>query len=284
MITVPRVQLNLSHSVDVTWSWYDLSQGIVKWTFYNKSPQPTPVILLRGAVYVAPGGYQQVLTDYYFGNAYFPIYVANPQFNTKWQTNNEVLQDNGVENNSPPLAVIKFSASSEGVVVSPTDKYLIAFVFVLPPAHTPAVNSVFPPSEWSMLEGGFGYYNGGILMPYNPQVFELEYVGDYDFCIGYDIQQVQDWDAQTGTVMQGYQPNPSTVKVSLYSAPQNTPYIELFQNTIQKGACSENACQKVLNKLKQDINNVIAKALTKVIVTTDYTKLIQDVIQNDNDS
>ncbi len=81
-----------------------------------------PVILLRGAVYIAPGGYQQVLIDYYFGNAYFPIYVANPQFNVKWQTDNEVLKDNGVENNSPPLGVIKYG-----------DKYLVTVVFVMPP-------------------------------------------------------------------------------------------------------------------------------------------------------
>ena len=276
MISVPRVQLNLSQSVNVTWSWYDLSQGIVKWTFYNNVPKPVPVILLRGAVYIAPGGYQQVLTDYYFGNAYFPIYVANPQFNVKWQTDNEVLKDNGVENNSPPLGVIKFGTSSGGVGVSPTDKYLVAFVFVLPPAHTPGVNSVFPPSEWSMLEGGFGYYNGGILQPYNPQVFELTYAGDYDFCIGYDVQQVQDWDAQTGTTMQGYQPNPSTFKVSLYIAPQNAPYIELFNNSIAEGTCSENACQRLLNKLKNSINDAIRNKLLSI----DYADIVQQVIKS----
>jgi hypothetical protein len=265
MISTPKVTPKASVNVDVTWSWYDLSQGIVKWTFRNNVPKPVPVILLRGAEYIL-GTYRQVLIDYYFGNAYFPIYVANPQFNVKWQIDNEVLKDNGVENNSPPLGVIKFG-----------DKYLVAFVFVLPPAHTPAVNSVFPPSEWSMLEGGFGYYNGGILQPYNPQVFELEYAGDYDFCIGYDVQQVQDWDAQTGTTMQGYQPNPSTFKVSLYIAPQNAPYIELFNNSIAEGTCSENACQRLLNKLKNSINDAIRDKLLSI----DYADIVQRVIKSD---
>ncbi|MHB8154239.1 MAG: hypothetical protein ACYDG3_14525 [Bacillati bacterium] len=191
--------------INVTWSWYDEAQGLVQWTFKNTGTEQASCILLRN--------------QYYFGNAFWPVYVANPGFATAFAAALTPLVDNGVANNSPPLAVVDFGNGNR----------IIAFVFTLSP------NQI-----WSMLEGGFS----SVMPPVFQQapIVTLENSGSW--CIGYDSQQVIDWDTQTGTNLQGYSPNPSafnTVEVSV-----TAPYIALYNDTITQGTCSggsaPNAC------------------------------------------
>jgi len=107
-------------SVTVSWSVYDQSQGIVKWTFTNDGSQKESVILLRNG--------------YYFGGAFAPVYLANSTplcsacpggkgFGVSWiyteptqggvsLVNGEIppLMDYGSpEENSPPVAPVQFS-------------------------------------------------------------------------------------------------------------------------------------------------------------------------------
>jgi len=191
--------------VSVSWSWYDQKDGIVQWTFQNDSDTVKSVALLRGAV--DENG--QVLVNYYFGNAYWVVYLALGI--TKWQVGDTTLQDQGVTQNTPPIAVLEAHG-----------KYLVAFIFTLPPKST-----------WSMLEGGFG--NG--IQPYHPVAVPAKYIGDRDFCVGYDYIQILDYTEQTGIPVAGYQPNPRPIKVSLYKI--TGPYIELFNDSIQLGNCPQ---------------------------------------------
>ncbi|AFV51259.1 hypothetical protein D878_gp32 [Sulfolobales Mexican rudivirus 1] len=205
MIKSPKIKIEASPNVSVTWSWFDQSQGIVQWTFQNNADTTKSVVLLRGAV--DQNG--QVLTNYYFGNAYWPDYLSLGI--TKWQRDNAPLQDQGVQNNTPPIAPIQTHG-----------KYLVAFVFTLPAKMT-----------WSMLEGGFG--NG--IQPYNPIAVEAEYVGDQGFCVGYDNAQIVDYVLQTGIPVTGPQPNPRLLRASAYKI--NGPFIELFNDTVVRGVCPE---------------------------------------------
>ncbi len=220
MIKNAKLKITQSPAVSVYWSWYDQSQGIVQWTFQNNSDAVQSIALLRGAMDESG----KVLVNYYFGNAYWAVYFSAGL--TGWQTQNQQLQDQGVQNNVPPLAVLQAHG-----------KYLVAFIFVLPPGAT-----------WSMLEGGF--VNG--IQPYNPVAIPAQYEGDHYFCIGYDPQQILDYEAQTGVFVSGYQPNPSTFKVSLYKL--NGPYIELFDDTIRRGACPQMSWwAKIENFLKSSL-------------------------------
>ncbi len=219
IIQAPKPKIEENKNVNVTWAWYSQSKGIVQWTFTNNSSQEQDVILLRGAV----DSSSKVLVDYYFGNAYWVVYLALGI--TNWQTRNEQLTYDNPQNNSPPLAIIQFG-----------DKYLVSFEFTLKPKST-----------WSVLEGGF---DGGI-EPYNPKAIPANYVGDYYFCVGYDIQQVLDYTLQTGMPVTGYYPNPNTYKVSLYSV--DAPYIQLYKDHISKGVCAWLDC---INLIKKIVNSI----------------------------
>jgi len=219
--------LTQQSSVTVSWSWFDQSQGIVEWTFTNQGSQRESVILLRNG--------------YYFGGAFGPVYLANSTplcstctngkgFGTSWiyaepiqggvsLVNGQIppLVDHGSPAaNAPPMAPVKFS----------NGQWLnFAFIFTLDPGQT-----------WSMLEGGFS-----TLMPPQPQgvyPVSLGYVGPT--CVGYDPQRVNDWDAQTGTNLQGYSPNPNTFNIATVIA-QSAPYDVLPFNDppIQLSACSQ---------------------------------------------
>ncbi|MEM3862324.1 MAG: hypothetical protein QW203_07600, partial [Thermoplasmatales archaeon] len=81
-----------SSSVTVNWTWYDESQGIVSWNFQNNSSEQKSVILYR--------------SGYYFGNAFWPVYVNNGM--TYWATSLTPLIDQGVANNTMPIGIIDF--------------------------------------------------------------------------------------------------------------------------------------------------------------------------------
>ncbi len=218
MIKNVKIKIETSPDVTVSWSWYDQSQGVVQWTFQNNADVQKSVVLLRGAI----DSSGQVLVDYYFGNAYWPVYLSLGI--TSWQIQNQPLADQGVQNNAPPLAVLEAHS-----------KYLVAFVFTLPAK-----------SSWAMLEGGFG--NG--IQPYNPVAVEAEYIDDTGFCIGYDYAQIWDYTAQTGIPVSGYQPNPKMIKTSWYRI--KGPYIELFDDKIKRGVCPQYTWwRKIENFFKQ---------------------------------
>jgi hypothetical protein len=214
-------------AVSVSWSWYDQSQGIVKWTFTNDGSQKESVILLRNG--------------YYFGGAFAPVYLANSTplcsscsgtngFGTSWiyteptqggvcLVNGQIppLMDYGSpEENAPPMAPVQFS----------NGQWLnFAFIFTLNPGQT-----------WSMLEGGFS-----TVMPPQPQgVYQVSLGYTGPTCVGYDPQRVKDWDTQTGTNLQGYSPNPATFNIATVKA-SGAPYDILPFNDppIQLSACSQ---------------------------------------------
>lgn len=205
----------LSTGISATWSWYEQSQGLVRWTFSNSSESQASAVLLR--------------SGYYFGNAFWPVYYANPQFGTTFAEDLTPLVDKGVENNAPPLAVIRLNGN-----------YIIAFVFTLSPGQT-----------WEMLEGGFT----GI-EPTGVSVYSVVSYMTARMCIGYSPEQVSAWDEQTGTDLKGYSPNPSTLKT--VSATVDGPFIQLFNDPVEKGPCQAAAptpCVSYLKDALVDLEN-----------------------------
>jgi len=222
----------------VTWGWYDQAEGIVKWTFVNPTSKEVSLMLFRNG--------------YFFGNAFFPIYIANAGFNVSWVTTAPVPVSNGsnddLEKHGAWLAPLEIRAASASAPASApaeagtgttTKKYLIAFVFTLPPDST-----------YSILEGGFSSE-----MP--PSDIALLNVGPefpQTFCIGYDPKQVEAWDLQTKTLMGGYLPNPMTVEtvpfVPLNFEGTNSPWLivsgdftpsfaPLFNDPVAPGKCTD---------------------------------------------
>lgn len=192
-----------STNIDVNWGWYDESQGLVEWTFTNIGNVQASVILLRNG--------------YYFGGAFWPVYEANPGFDTQFLQTVAPLVDNGVANNSPPLALIDLGGL-----------YSVAFVFTLAPGQI-----------WSMLEGGFSQ----LMTPSQVVAYEVAQESIGQFCIGYDPNRVVDWDTQTGTNLQGYSPNPSTFSTVLFNTESAPVDLLPFTDSIVTGACQNPAPQ-----------------------------------------
>ncbi|MEM0156833.1 MAG: hypothetical protein QXN26_02060 [Thermoplasmataceae archaeon] len=185
--------LKLKNLAQVTWSWYDKSSGTIMWTFRNPSARVQSIILFR--------------SGYYFGNAYWPIYLANQNFNVRWGKN-DPLVNLGSQQNSPPLGVVNFNS-----------RKLVCFIFTMNPGQ-----------DWSMLEGGFQGTE-----PESVKSVPVSYEGTAEFCIAYDKNQVNDWDLQTGTGLKGYNPNPSTFSTAYYGC--RDEYYQLFNDTITAGKC-----------------------------------------------
>lgn len=139
------------------------------------------------------------------------VYLANKGFNTTFATKLTPLVNNGVEKNSPPLVIVDLGG-----------KYIVAFLFTLSPGQT-----------WSMLEGGFSENSP----PSNYSGISVKLTGPKDFCVGYDEQQVTDWDLQTNTQLTGYYPNPSTF-ISLL-AHSSSSFVSLFSDQIKEGKCND---------------------------------------------
>ncbi len=188
----------LFQPVSVLWAWYNEAAGLVEWTFHNASAAVATVALLRNG--------------YYFGDAFWPVYLANPSFRTVWATALRPLPDQGASQNSPPLVIL-------GVGGSPT----VAFAFTLGPGQT-----------WSMLEGGFSPAT-----PPDPQAAPLCAVElEAEFCVGYSPQAVSQWDQQSSTSLQGYSPNPASFRTLELSAPAAPlPTLKLFPVSVRPGPC-----------------------------------------------
>ena len=150
-------------NLQVSWKWYNQNNGLVEWTFTNIGNAIGSGLLFRAT--------------YPFGNAFWPIYEDNPAFDTEFTTMATPLVDQGIENNSPPLAIFK----------NPDGSMFVAFVFTLEAGQT-----------WSMLEGGFSSdltpdYNGN---PYIVPAFK-ENISTYR--IQWDAEQCQGYNQQART-------------------------------------------------------------------------------------
>ena len=217
-----------ANNVTVNWSWYDETQGTVQWTFKNNNDTSKAVILFRN--------------NYYFGNAFWSVYVANPEFQVSFASDISPYIDSGVANNSPKLGVVDFGK----------EKRIVAFVFV-----------IAPNSSWGMLEGGFS----GASPPSGAMLYEMGGYTKNSMCIKYDEAAVIAWDAQTQTTLQGYNPNPKTFGTVdvMFSA----PYVELFSDSIQTTVCPTVDCEKVFTQLVGDIETLsscfgISKLVSKL--------------------
>lgn len=217
--------LAFSVSLNVSWSWYSKKDGIVIWTFTNRSFLQSTVILFRNG--------------YYFGNAYFPIYLQNGV--TNWAKKLSPLIDKGVEQNSMPLAILDFGNGNR----------IVAFIFTLAGGQ-----------KWSVLEGGFSEF----MPPSNVALFDVNYEHSGQFCIGYDPKQVMDWDEQTNSDMKGYSPNPSTFDTIELSVPSTAPYVKLFKfDFVQNSPCTNQINNMGLeNKSSDDLEEIIGSIINRI--------------------
>ena len=218
---------SISTSITAEWSWYNKPQGIVSWNFKNNSMYQGSVLLYR--------------SGYFFGNAYFPIYLANGI--TIWAGNLSPLTNKGADRNTMPLGVVDFGKG----------KRIIAFVFTFDPGQT-----------WSVLEGGFTNKTP----PSNAVLYglQLEKVGS--FCIGYDPKQVTDYDRQTSSNLRGYSPNPDFIKTVEVYVSSYAPYVQLFAgDSVMDSPCSgqnETVIESNENVAPGDFEEIIANVVKKI--------------------
>lgn len=170
--------------IEVRWNWFDESKGIVQWTFINSSSVIQSGILFRAS--------------YPFGNAFWPIYEANKEFDTKFTVTQTPLVDRGIEDNSPPLAMIQNKDGSQ----------FVAFLF-----------TILPNSVWSMLEGGF---SSNLTPNYDglPVFIPAAKKGIGQYIITWDPEQCQGYNQQAGTSLP-CPANPVQVTTSIFTIEQN---------------------------------------------------------------
>ena len=232
-----------SQNVSVTWDWHDEANGIVEWNFQNNSDTQQSVILYRNS--------------YFFGNAFWPVYEANPSFEVAWATSLTPLTDNGVSNNSPPIGLVGFGAN----------QLIVAFVFTLGPKQ-----------DWSMIEGGYSSF----FPPSGVQLYEVTLTNTGEYCIGYDPAQVTDWDTQSGTNYQGYLPNPNAFTTVAVQAPSNAPYVQLFpKDTAVIGACSPTPPTQCLQEIEQGISDLNVQEIIDGILCLlqQYSIGVEDLLE-----
>jgi hypothetical protein len=197
-MTARFIHEHVATPVTVSWQWFNESEGLIEWTFKNSASEQKSVILLR--------------SGYYFGNAFFPIYVNNPEFNTSFMTSVEPLANVNTDSNAPPESIVTF----------PNGESIACFVFTLAPN-----------SEWSMLEGGWS----SDFTPTNVALYEVTANPVAEWSVGYSPLQVAQWDSQTGTNYTGYEPNPKTMDIISWTC--SGPYISLYNDPIKKVSGSQ---------------------------------------------
>ena len=218
---------SISTSITADWSWYSKLQGIVAWNFKNNSIYQESVVLYR--------------SGYFFGNAYFPIYLANGI--TTWAGKLSPLMNKGADRNTMPLGVVDFGKG----------KRIIAFVFTFDPGQ-----------KWSVLEGGFAIKTP----PSNAVVYGLELEKAGSFCIGYDPRQVTDYDTQTSSSLGGYSPNPDLIKTVEVSVSSYAPHVQLFaRDSVTGSPCTgqtETVIESNENVAPGDFEEIIANVVKKI--------------------
>lgn len=218
---------SISTGVNVTWEWYNKSQGIVSWNFKNGLYFQETVVLYRNG--------------YYFGEAFFPLYLENGI--TSWATQISPLTERGIERNTMPIGIIDFE----------NGRRIIAFLFTFKPGQT-----------WSVLEGGFTPKSP----PTNGILYGTRFQKAGQFCIGYDRQQVVDYDRQTSPSLKGFNPNPSNIRTVEVSISSFARYVQLFpKDLILESTCPENSTyiQEVTNQpAPGDIEEIIGNVVRKI--------------------
>ncbi len=218
---------SISTSITANWSWYNKLLGIVSWNFKNNSMFQETAVLYR--------------SGYYFGNAYFPIYVANGV--TNWATQLTPLMNKGADRNSMPTGIVDFGDG----------KRIVAFLITLDPGQ-----------KWSVLEGGFNPASP----PSNAVVYGVTLEKKGSFCIGYDPQQVTDYDKQTSSNLKGYSPNPGNVRTIEVSIVSFAQFVRLFsKDSISDGMCttqSETILEVPEENSPGDIEEIIGNIINKI--------------------
>lgn len=218
---------SISTSITADWTWYSKVQGTVAWNLKNNSLYQETAVLYR--------------SGYIFGNAYFPIYIANEL--TKWATRLVPLMNKGIDRNNAQLGIVDFGL----------EQRIIAFVFTLDPGES-----------WSFLEGGFTTKTP----PSNAVLFGARLEKTGYFCIGYDPKQVEDYDKQTSTNLKGYSPNPDYVKTVEVSVSSFAQYVQLFpRDSIRDGSCpnqTETVIESNENVAPGDFEEIIADVIKKI--------------------
>jgi hypothetical protein len=198
-----QVVVDASGSVEAGWAWYEKSQGVVAWAFRNSGSAQRSVILLRNS--------------YYFGDAYWSVYSANPGFQTPFLDGNAnfgKLAEGTVPQNVAPLGLVQFGGIRQAIV---------CFIITLAPGQA-----------WAMLERGFA----PLAPPSGAAIYDVTPVSGGDFCLGYDPRAVKDWDDQTRTRLGGYDPNPSTFNTWLFQAPIGASYRKVYPaDSVAMGRC-----------------------------------------------
>jgi hypothetical protein len=197
--TQERTELS-TPNLKVSWTWHNEERGMVEWTFQNIASQQASCILLRNS--------------YYFGNAFWPIYVNNHGFGIDFAKKLEPLVDKSIQSNTPPLGVVSWKQADESY------KNIVCFVFTLAPGQT-----------WRMREGGFSPVNP----PRDIGLYEVTPVNldPIDFALTYDEKHVDTWVQQTGASDQAYDPNPKTFNTVQLLAPAEAPFEQLFEDSRQ---------------------------------------------------
>ncbi len=213
----------ISVNVNVSWEWHNLANGIVKWTFTNVSNNFISGLLFRDS--------------YPFGNAFWPIYEENPEFDTHFTTVNTALVDQGIENNSPPLVIYK----------NPDKSLFVAFLFSLDGGQ-----------QWSMLEGGF---TGG-MTPSSvgvPEFIPATKIGIKTYSILWDANQCQGYNEQSGSDLP-CPANPLQIVSSVFSL--NTNVKPLFHDTFSSSlTCMQIAEDGIITENYEDIAHSVICAL-----------------------
>jgi hypothetical protein len=205
--------------LQVSWEWYDKQEGIVQWNFRNAGNAPGSGLLFRAT--------------YPFGNAFWPIYVDNPEFDTHFSTLEIPLIDRGVENNSPPLAVFQ----------NPDKFMFVAFVFTLSPGQ-----------EWSMLEAGF---INGLTPDYegSPKIIPAVKSGISSYNITWSPDQCSGYNQQTGDNLP-CPPNPLKIQSAVYQTDEN---IAPIFNDLIEPENAKTCLEKIIQGIQMDdIDEIIA--------------------------
>lgn len=228
--------------VTVEWRWHDESKGLVKWTFTNPSSAVQSGLLFRAT--------------YPFGNAFWPIYEDNAAFNTSFTLINTPLPEQGVQSNSPPLAVFK----------NPDGSMFVAFLF-----------TIAPQSSWAMLEGGF---TSGMTPDFRgtPKFVPVTKQGINKFSILWMPTQCQDYNEQSGSDLP-CPPNPISVSSGLFLTSEDI--IPLFADMISIAGQPDPDCAgKIIQGILADNAGQVIAGLECGFgkLTNDIKKLIKEKI------
>ncbi|WP_343577404.1 hypothetical protein [Mycobacterium sp.] len=192
IISVPKVNDKLR----VSYEYIDETTGLVEWKIENLTDKSISCVLYRNG--------------YYFGDAFFPIYIQNlgTDFIQKFEyTSGEI--------NSMELQLIILNGF----------KPIVCFVF-----------NILPKKSVNFLEDGF--VDG--IVPSNYRAYELsqENISKTvrEYSIQYPQSEVTDYDHQTESTTKGYSPNPKTFKTYTFDLTSELkfPDNQMFPITIER--------------------------------------------------